>query len=358
MVYPILETDLGKLRENLATLKKRCQDSCISLAVVVKGCSAHPEIVKTLAEGGVSYIASSRMDQIKRVADATPDTPRMLLRVAMLSELPDVVTYADASLHSEITVLRALNEEARKQGKIHEVMLMADMGDLREGFWDAEECVACAVEIEEHLKNLRLIGVGTNLNCYGSIMPEVRNMQGLVMLGVAIEKAIGRPIDYISGGGSTSVYLVYNGQMPFRMNFLRLGELVLVGQTVDFAPKELHTDVFTLKAQVVECKEKPSMPVGKRTVDAFGKVREYEDRGIRKRALIAVGRVDYCDPGDLFPRMKGVEVLGASSDHTILDVTDAEEVIRVGDILEFDVNYASLVYLTSTSGVAMTFVNN
>lgn len=360
MTYPVLEADLNKLRENLAALQKRCRDSQIEIAGVVKGASAHPEIVRVFAEGGVKYIASSRMEQIRMIKDAAPDTPRMLLRVAMPTELEDVVLYTDCSLQSDVTVIRSLNEAAKKQGKTHEVILMIDLGDLREGFWDPEELVSCAVMIENELPHLRLMGVGVNLSCYGSIMPEVRNMQGLVSLAADVEKAIGRQLAYISGGGSTSAYMVWNGQMPFRMNFLRLGELILVGQTAGFAPSddETHKDVFTLKAEVIECREKPSMPVGKRTVDAFGKVREYEDRGIRKRALVAIGRVDYCDPGDIFPRMKGIEVLGASSDHTILDVEDAETEIRVGDILEFDVNYASLVYLTSTAGVTMTFVNN
>ncbi|MBQ1804821.1 MAG: alanine/ornithine racemase family PLP-dependent enzyme, partial [Oscillospiraceae bacterium] len=55
------------------------------------------------------------------------------------------------------------------------------------------------------------------------------------------------------------------------------------------------------------------------------------------------------------PRRKGVEVLGASSDHTILDVHDVEGELKVGDILEFDVDYASMVYLTGSRGVHVTY---
>ncbi len=50
---------------------------------------------------------------------------------------------------------------------------------------------------------------------------------------------------------------------------------------------------------------------------------EYEDRGVRKRAIIALGKVDYGAPEDLVPLSKGISVIGASSDHTILDVKDA-----------------------------------
>ena len=116
----------------------------------------------------------------------------------------------------------------------------------------------------------------------------------------------------------------------------------------------MHRDVFTLRAEVIECRDKPSHPIGELGVDAFGKTRTYEDRGIRRRALLAVGRVDYGDPADIIPRMKGVEVLGASSDHTIVDVEDVKDQIKVGDVLEFDVSYGSLVYLSSSAGVRKT----
>ena len=103
----------------------------------------------------------------------------MLIRIPMLSELPDVVELCDISLQSDIIVLRALNEEAKKQGKVHEVILMMDLGDLREGFWNEEDALDAALEIEHELKNLRLAGVGVNLSCYGSVTPNKRNMQGL-----------------------------------------------------------------------------------------------------------------------------------------------------------------------------------
>lgn len=160
----------------------------------------------------------------------------MLIRIPMLSELPDVVELCDISLQSDIIVLRALNEEAKKQGKVHEVILMMDLGDLREGFWNEEDALDAALEIEHELKNLRLAGVGVNLSCYGSVTPNKRNMQGLVSLASDIEREIGRKLDYISGGASTSAYMAMNGTMPYRINLLRLGDIGLRGETDNFAP--------------------------------------------------------------------------------------------------------------------------
>ena len=96
--------------------------------------------------------------------------------------------------------------------------------------------------------------------------------------------------------------------------------------------------------------------VGVLGVNAFGEVGHYEDRGIRRRALVAMGRVDYGNCFDLIPRMEGIEVIGASSDHTILDVEAVKDKVHVGDVLEFGIKaYGPMAYLTSSDGVHMVF---
>ena len=352
--YPQLEIDLGKLKENLTALKERCQDSFVGIVGVVKGANAWPEAVRIYDEMGFPFIASSRLDHLRSMRRQGVKTPLMLIRVPMLSELDDVVSIADASLQSDTEVLRATDAAAARAGKKHNVLMMIDLGDLREGYWSAEELIDAAVEVETSMPHLHLLGVGVNLSCYGSILPDKRNMQGLASLALEVEQAISRPIEFVSGGASTSTYMVLNGTMPGRINNLRLGEIGLLGRAnYGCDPDFLHKDVFTLRAEVVECRDKPSFPVGQLTVDAFGRVGHYEDRGIRRRALLAIGKVDYGDPADLRPRMAGVEILGGSSDHTILDVEAVKDRIKVGDVLEFDVNYGSLVNLTKTSGVEL-----
>ena len=277
--YPCVEFDLDKLAANLAALVERCHDSLIEVAGVVKAVSSLPEIVRVYEESGVKFIATSRISQMRAIREAgICKKPLMLIRIPMLSELPDVVELCDISLQSDIIVLRALNEEAKKQGKVHEVILMMDLGDLREGFWNEEDALDAALEIEHELKNLRLAGVGVNLSCYGSVLPTKRNMQGLVSLASDIEREIGRKLDYISGGASTSAYMAMNGTMPYGNCF------------------------------------------------------------------------------DLIPRMEGIEVIGASSDHTILDVEAVKDKVHVGDVLEFGIKaYGPMAYLTSSDGVHMVF---
>ena len=342
---------------NWQRIWQRSHDSLIEVAGVVKAVSSLPEIVRVYEESGVKFIATSRISQMRAIREAgICKKPLMLIRIPMLSELPDVVELCDISLQSDIIVLRALNEEAKKQGKVHEVILMMDLGDLREGFWNEEDALDAALEIEHELKNLRLAGVGVNLSCYGSVLPTKRNMQGLVSLASDIEREIGRKLDYISGGASTSAYMAMNGTMPYRINLLRLGDIGLRGETDNFAPDFLETGVMTIKAEVIECRDKPSFPVGELGVNAFGEVGHYEDRGIRRRALVAMGRVDYGNCFDLIPRMEGIEVIGASSDHTILDVEAVKDKVHVGDVLEFGIKaYGPMAYLTSSDGVHMVF---
>ena len=353
--YPQLEVDLGKLQENLAALRERCQVSGIKLSGIVKGFCALPEAAKVYDRAGLDSIGSSRLEQLRTLRQAGIRTPLMMIRIPMLTEVDELVRWADVSLQSEISVLRASNEAAARAGVRHKVILMVDLGDLREGFWDREELISAAMEVEQKLENLDLLGVGTNLGCYGSVQATPEKMEELISAAEAVEAAIGRRLEVISGGASSSVHMVLDGTMPSRINHLRVGELLLLGRVWGCDVPELHKDVFTLRAEVIEVKTKPSHPVGELSVDAFGRTRTYVDRGHRRRALLAMGRVDYGECEDLVSREPGLIMLGASSDHTLVDVQNTVRDIQVGDILEFDLCYATMVYLTHSESVHLVF---
>lgn len=353
--YPQLEIDLGKLQENLAALQERCQVSGIKLAGVVKGFTAIPEAAKVFDRTGLDSIGSSRLEQLKRLRLSGVKTPLMMIRVPMRSEADQLVQWADISLQSEISVLQATEEAAARAGVGHKVILMADLGDLREGFWDREELTSAALAVEREMPHLELLGVGTNLGCYGTIQATPEKMEELISIAETVEAAIGRRLEVISGGSSSSVRMVLDGTMPKRINHLRVGEALLLGRVWGCDMPFLHKDVFTLRAEVVEVKTKPSVPVGELSVDAFGRTRTFVDRGRRRRAVLAMGRVDYGECEDLIPREPGLIILGASSDHTLVDVQNTVRDIQVGDILEFDLCYATMVYLTHSESVHLVF---
>ncbi len=358
--YPRLEINLAHLQHNVSRIVEKCGSCGIQVAGVIKGATGIPEVARAFDKGGAAFIASSRLEQIEDAIDAGIEKPMMLIRVPMLSEVKDVIRLADISLNSDFEVIKALNEEAKRQGKLHKVILMADLGDLREGFWDKDELVEIAEYIENRMINIQLVGIGTNLGCYGSIAPTAEKLQELVDLAERIEKKLDRELEYISGGATSSLMRVWDKDIPKRINLLRVGEGILLARDLDvfygYDVSELYQDVFRLKAEVIEVKTKPSYPVGTIAVDAFGHTPEYVDRGMRKRVLLGMGKVDYGDPCELIPLEEGIEVLGASSDHTIIDVEDAERDYKIGDIMTFDVCYATIVYLTNCRNVHIAFV--
>lgn len=353
--YPQVEINLSKLRNNVEQMVLRAKEKNIEIAGVIKGFSGIPEASMEFQHGGCSILASSRLEQLRDVKDAGCTLPLMLIRLPMLSEIEEAVELAALSLNSEVAVLEALDKEAERQGKTHGIILMADLGDLREGYWNKDELIAVASKVEREMKNLVLEGVGTNLGCYGSVSATTNKLQELVDIAEIIEREIGRKLRYISGGATTSIPRILEDNMPARINMLRIGEGIILAKDLrdlwGYDMSYMYQDAFVLKAEVIEVKDKPSYPQGEIMFDAFGKKPDYEDRGMRKKALLAIGKVDYAFPDSIFPQTKGVEVLGASSDHTILDIEEVEEAVNVGDIMTFNLCYASIVYVTNSPNV-------
>lgn len=358
--YPRLIIDLKKLRSNAECLVKKCKAAGIDVAGVIKGCNGIPECADVFAKAGCSQIASSRLSQLGRCRRNGVKAEMMLIRSPMLSEAADAVAIADISLNSDITVLGELDRHAREQGKIHKVILMADLGDLREGFWSMDELMEAALLVERDLESLYLAGIGTNLGCYGAVEATAEKLQELADAAEAVEESIGRRLDVISGGNTFAYPRVLDGDMPKRINHLRIGETMLLARDLkdlwEYDMADMFQDVFTLQAEVIEVRDKPTKPEGKIMFDAFGKKPEYEDRGIRRRALLGVGRVDYVYADQLIPVDRNIEITGASSDHTIIDIHDCSREYKIGDIVEFNMFYGPMVHLTGSDDVNIVFV--
>jgi predicted amino acid racemase len=110
-----------------------------------------------------------------------------------------------------------------------------------------------------------------------------------------------------------------------------------------------------VSAPVIECLVKPSMPRGTSAQDAFGGRPVFLDRGDRRRAILAMGRQDTVPEG-LTPIDERVVVLGASSDHLVVDVHDLPEPPRLGDEIAFVPNYAATLAAFTSPYVEKRFV--
>lgn len=357
---PSLIVDHEKLRYNMKTVVGWCNDAGIDVAGVIKVSGGLASAALDYEACGAKWIASSRLEQLARARSAGVRLPLMMIRVPMLSELEELVQVCDYSLQSEYTTLKAINEAAMKAGKIHNVILMADLGDLREGFFDLEELVDVAKYTEESLTALHLAGIGTNLGCYGSVVPTREKMEQLAGYAEAVEEAIGRPLEVVSGGATSSLMPLLDGEMPGKINMLRVGALPFCGSLEDFRrcygreeADQLYCDCFTLEAEIIELRTKPSHPIGKLGVNAAGKKGTYRDRGNRRRALLAIGAADFADYNDIIPTLEGAEVLGCSGDHTILDVEDCKEPLKVGDVVKFNICYSAIMHLAYSENVTV-----
>ncbi|MCB2352517.1 alanine racemase [Clostridium estertheticum] len=360
ITYPILEINLKKVYENVKSMVDLCNTQGISIAGVVKGFNAIPEVSMQFVNAGCTYIASSRMDQIIKLREYGLNKPFMMLRIPMFSEIKKLVEFAQVSLNSEMETLNMIQKECELQGKKHKVILMIDLGDLREGVYDQDEIINLAMHVEDQLKNVELYGIGTNLGCYGAIVPTIENLGRLCSIAEIIESKIKRRLDIISGGATSSLPLIIDGKMPKRINNLRLGEGILLAEDLEkfwgYDMKHMHKDTFVLKAQIVEIKDKPTHPIGEVFIDAFGTKPIYEDNGIRKRALLAVGKQDFGLHDKLIPQKQGVKIIGSSSDHLIVDIEECDIEPKLGDILGFLMYYPPMMYLTENPSIPKVFI--
>ena len=360
--YPQLEFDLALLRSNADAVISRCRGMGIRVCGVVKGVDGLPEAARVLRAAGAAELGTSRLEQVAKCRAAGVPGPWLLIRIPGLTELPDVVALCETSLQSEWPTLLALEEECLRQNKTHRVIVMTDLGDLREGFWDKKELVDVCERVERELPHVHLAGIGVNLTCYGSTKPTPEKMNELVGLARQVEQRIGRKLEIVSGGATSSFTLVHWGTMPAGVNHLRIGEAILLGKDlqVDWGIRDmdyLRMDALTLRAEVVEVKDKPTYPIGEFAIDAFGRKPVYEDRGVRRRAILALGRADVGELESLIPREPGLTVIGGSSDHCIVDVEDCPRRLQVGDIVEFSLCYSHMLYATARSDMRIIFKN-
>lgn len=353
-MYPRIVIDEKKLYQNMKRIVEMASDKAIGVFVVTKVHAADIKLAQICLDAGAAGLADSRIQNLIKFKDFSCD--KILLRLPMHSEVEDVVAYTDISFNSEISTIKKLNVAAEKANKIHKIVIMFDLGDLREGF--LPEQVDEVVPEILGLSHIKIEGIAVNLTCYGGVIPTPENLGELVALAEHIEKQYGIVLNIISGGNSSSIYLLENGEMPKRINNLRIGEGVVLGREAAYGEpiKGTYDDAFLLETEIVELKEKDSLPKGIIGMDAFGGKPVFEDKGRMLRAIVAVGRQDV-DHTALLPVDIGIEIIGASSDHMILDLTHAKSTYNVGDVVSFKMEYGAMLKLFTSAYIERHYLS-
>lgn len=342
-----LEVDLTKIGANACELVERAARRNITVTAVTKAMLGAPDLGRVLCAAGASGLGDSRIENIERMHDAGIDTPMLLVRSPMASQVDRIVDAGVMTVNTETVVLSALASAAQRFGRVHDVMLMVELGDLREGVMPDQ-----LSETARHvlsLPRLRLRGIGANLACRNGIAPSAKNMGELSAIVQSLETEFGIEIEIVSGGNSANLEWAFGPTDPGRVNNLRLGEAILLGREPLHrrAITGLHTDAVTLVAEVIESQQKPTKPWGRPSQNSFGETPDIEDRGIIWQTIVAVGRQD-TDTGDL-TAPDGVDILGASSDHL---VTETRCRMSPGTELRFEPGYSGLLRAMTSPFVA------
>lgn len=351
---PSVSVYLDRIEQNARKLLSLCGEHGIKLGFVTKVYASDERIIERLDKLDFAFFADSRIENLVKIQS---QKPKMLLRLPAFSQAKEIVECADISLNSEIKTIEELDKQARILGKVHKIVLMIDIGDLREGIYYKDIDKICdVVKYIDKASNLELLGLGTNLTCYGSVIPTVETMQKLVKVKDCVEKECKVSIKMMSGGNSSGIPLIMNNEMPKEINSMRLGECLALGTEAAYGNviDGCRNDAFLLSAEIIEVQKKPSMPEGELGYNAFHQKVQYIDKGYMIRAICAVGEQDI-DASGLICVNDGVEILGASSDHLILDITKAEG-LEVGDSLEFKLNYSALLRAFTSKYVNKRFI--
>jgi ornithine racemase len=368
MSYPKLEINLRKLQYNAKIEVDILSKLGIEVMGVNKVFNGLYETAEAIVKGGIKVVAESRVCNIKKLKHLPCE--KALLRSPSLSEIKDVIKYVDISLNSEIEVVRALSLEAVKQNKVHKIFILLDLGDLREGIW-FQNTSEMETLLEEMLKlpNIEIYGLATNFSCYGTVIPTVENGSLFVKIARELENKFNIKFKYLSGGNGTSYHLIDKGILPEGINHLRIGGLHEFGIEYTYGKyfdefyhsnmdiSRYASNLYILKAEIIELNTKPTVPVGELGVDAFMQKKTFEDRGNRTRAILALGRQDI-PYENIYPIDSKIQILGQTSDHTVIDIEACSTKYRLGDIIPFEIDYTALLAACNSPGIEKTFVND
>lgn len=344
------------LRHNYSFLTKLFKEADVEWGVVSKLLCGNRIYLQELMDMGVREIHDSRLSNLKTIKQMNADIQTVYIKPPAKRSIPGIVRYADVSMNTELETLKLLSDEALKQNKKHKVIIMVEMGDLREGVM-GDELIHFYEQVFE-LPNIEIIGLGTNLNCLHGVMPSSDKLIQLSLYKQIIELKFNRKIPWISGGTSVTIPLLLNHQLPEEVNHFRVGETLYFGAdlfTGETVPG-MRDDVLELFTEIIEITEKPMIPIGELAANPQGDVHEIDPELYGKttvRAIVDIGLLDI-DPKYLIYDEKEFEVVGSSSDMLVLDLGDNTKDRKVGDLISFKLKYMGALGLLNSWYIGKT----
>lgn len=340
----------SELRHNYEYLDKLFKKNEIKWGITTKLLCGNREFINEVIDLGIGEVHDSRISNLKVVKNIDPDTVTIYIKPPPKDTIPELIKYADISLNTELSTMHELSEEAVRQDKIHKVIIMIEMGDLREGVM--RDDLVDFYEKVFRLPGLEVVGLGTNLNCLHGVMPDGDKLIQLALYKQIIELRFKKEIPLVSGGTTVTIPLLLNSQLPEGVNHFRVGEALFFGKDLfsDGVIDGMSDQVMELYTQIIEISEKPMVPTGDLGVNPQGKTAQIkeEDRGkTAYRAIVDIGTLDI-QPNYLIPVNDNLTISDASSDMLVLDVGENPEGYKVGDMIRFKLKYMGALGLMSS----------
>lgn len=353
-----IELNKDKLQHNFRFLDDLFEKNNISWGMVSKVLCGNKDYLKLLMELGIKEIHDSRISNLKAIKSIDPYVQTVYIKPPPKKSIKSLVKYADVSLNTEFETIKMISEEAKKQNKTHKIIIMIEMGDLREGVM-GEDLIDFYSSIFK-LPNIIVIGIGTNLNCLNGIMPTHDKMVQLSLYEQLIEATFNKKIPWVSGGSSVTIPMIFKKLIPKGVNHFRVGETLFFGNNLitGKAIKGMKPGVFNLYAEVIELIEKPKIPIGEIGTNVAGESPELNEQDYGKtsfRAILDIGLLDI-DTKNITPYKKNYKFSGASSDMIVLDIGRNSGKLKVGDFVKFRPDYLGALRILNSDYIEKRIV--
>lgn len=294
-------------------------------------------------------VGDSRMSSLKNIKRVNPHIKTIYIKPPARQLAKSIVECADISVNTSAETIEALNREAKRQKKIHKVMIFIELGELREGV--VRENIVEFYKRVFNLSHIEIIGIGSNLGCMYGIEPTYDKLVQLSLFKQLLEEMFEKKVDLISGGSSITLPLIKKQLVPPAINHFRIGEAAFFGTSPldDKRFGNLSTDTFTLAANILEMEEKWNVPdgvVGDGNIGHTATPEEGDETEKSYRAILDFGMLDV-DVNDLKVKDQNLNFIGTTSDMTVYDVgsnlnSKLKQKYQVGNKIFFKPNYMAV----------------
>jgi len=339
MAYVTFDTE--KLKLNFEFLDNLFTENNIKWSIVTKVLSGNKMFLTELLKLDIDQVCDSRVTNLKIIKSIRPDIETIYIKPPAKRAIASVVRYADISLNTELETIKMLSKEAQRQNRTHKIIIMLELGELREGVM-GEDFVDFYESVFEQ-KNIEVIGVGANLSCLYGVLPNRDKLLHLSLYQQILEAKFNKKIPLVSGGSSVTIPLIFQNILPEGINHFRVGETLFLGTEPynDAVIEEMSNNIFMLYSEIIELIEKPIVPDGEMGTNLEGDTYTFDEEDIGQttiRAIIDIGLLDV-DIKHLEFVDKDITIAGASSDVIVIDLGDNEKGYKVGDVIKFRLDY-------------------